>query len=461
MMLRQTNSNGKVSSRALTGGRKAVRFFTVFLSLVLLLSAAACSRAGVETPAEKTYTLDRVVVLSRHNIRSPLSGSGSLLSDITPHTWFSWTSAPSELSVRGGALETIMGQYFRQRLEKEGLFPQNYRPEDGAVRIYANSMQRTIATATFFSAGLLPVSDTTVETHVEYGTMDPVFSPNLLFVTPSYERDVIEQISEKGGKAGLDGIHASLKDAIRLLMDVADIKKSRSYRTGMYGDLLKDGTEILLEEGEEPRMRGPINTAKSVADALVLQYYEESDAKKAAFGHKLTENDWRKMHSIVDVYTEMLFCAPLVSVNVAHPLLMEIRQELTANGRKFSFLCGHDSNLASVLASLGVKEYSLPDTVEPKTPIGAKLVFMRYLDENQQAYYTVSMIYQSTRQLRELTLLSPENPPMEVFLQFEGVEMNADNMIAEEDLLALFDRAIAAYDSLLEGYSEELTDLAA
>lgn len=46
--------------------------------------------------------------------------------------------------------------------------------------------------------------------------------------------------------------------------------------------------------------------------------------KKAAFGHDITEDDWRLIHSIVDAYTEMLFCSPLISVNVAHPLIKEI-----------------------------------------------------------------------------------------------------------------------------------------
>lgn len=407
------------------------------------------------------YVLDRVVVLSRHNIRSPLSGSGSMLSDITPHIWFDWTSEPSELSVRGGALETIMGEYFRQWLEEEELFPKNYRPEDGAVRFYANAKQRTIATSTFFSAGLLPVWDTPVETHVEYDTMDPVFTPKLNFVTPAYEEDVIREISQMGGDAGLDGIRENLSDAISLMMDVADVEKSEKYQAGDYGNLLKDKTEILLEEGEEPAMSGPIKTATSVVDALTLQYYEETDSSKAAFGHKLTDDDWRKMHSIVDTYTEMLFTTPLLSVNVAHPLLEELRSELTQKDRKFTFLCGHDSNIASVLAALGAEDYTLPDTVEPKTPIGAKLVFARYLDQDNEAYYTVRLIYQSIRQIRELSLLSPENPPMEASVNFTGAEVNADGLIAEDELLSLFDDAASAYDLLVDEYSEESLDIAA
>ena len=434
------------------------KLLAICLTLAMMLGLCyfgSAFAAAEELPAEPVYTLDKVVVLSRHNIRSPMSGSGSLLSDITPHTWFPWTSQPSELTLRGGAMETIMGQYFRQWLEAEGLFPANYQPEDGEVRFYANSKQRTIATSTFFSAGLLPVWDTPIETHAEYDTMDPVFSPVLTFCTPAYAEDVIAQISEMGGDAGLEGIHAELRDAFSLLMDVADIEESESYREGKYGDLLEDATELIIGAESEPGVRGPIKTGTSVADALTLQYYEEADAKKAAFGHELTDDDWREMHKIVDTFTDMLFTAPLIAVNVAHPLLEELRAELLAEGRRFSFLCGHDSNIASVLAALGVEEYELPNTIEPKTPIGVKLVFARYLDQSGEAYYTVSLVYASTQQLRELSLLSPENPPMEAFLRFAGAEANADGMIAEDDLLALFDTAISAYDSLQDEYAEE------
>lgn len=427
--------------------------------LALLVGLTACAKPAAEkaptaAPVGDEYTLDKVVVLSRHNIRSPMSGSGSLLSEITPNTWFAWTSQPSELSVRGGVLETVMGQYFRQWLEQKGLFPQNYQPEDGAVRFYANAKQRTIATARYFSAGLLPVWETPIETRAEYDTMDPTFTPKLNFVTPAYEQAVKEQIARMGGDAGMKGIQAGLRDAIGRLMDVADIRKSESYQAGKYGDLLEDPTEIVLEEGKEPGMTGPIKTATSVADALTLQYYEEADARKAAFGHSLSEEDWRQLHSIVDTYTQMLFTRPLVSVNVAHPLLEEIYSELLAEGRKFSFLCGHDSNIASVLAALGVKDYQLQGTVEPETPIGAKLVFARYLDPKGEAYYTVRLVYQSTEQLRTTALLSLEDPPLEQDLAFEGVQASGDGMIPEKELLGLFEKSIAAYDALVEEYSD-------
>ena len=424
-------------------------------ALMLLLAIALLCCCRPVCAEESGYRLDRVVILSRHNIRSPLSGSGSMLGEITPHEWFQWTSSPSELSLRGAVAETMMGQYFRLWLEQEGLFPENWQPEGGEVRFYANAKQRTLATARYFSAGLFPVAEIPIESHAEYDTMDPVFEPSLNFVSDEYVRDALEQIAARGGEAGMDGFLANLDGAISLLMDTADIGQSEAYQSGKYGDLKTGETVLTLEEGKEPKMTGPIKNATSVADALILQYYEEADESKAAFGHSLTEADWQQIHSIVDVYTDILFCAPLISVNVAHPLLQEIRAELGAEGRKFSFLCGHDANIASSLAAMRAVEYLLPDTVEQHTPIGVKLVFERWVAENGAAFWKVSLVYQSTQQLRSMTPLTPENPPMKVAVQFMGVETNEDGMIAEEDLFALVDSAIDAYDELLEQYTAE------
>ena len=282
--------------------------------------------------------------------------------------------------------------------------PVDVKPSDALLTLSTClDDDRLVVVARRMRAGETPVAVVPVESHVEYDTMDPVFTPALTFITDDYARDAEAQIAEKGGVAGLEGIHAGLLDAIELLMDVTDMDQSEAYQSGKYGNLLEDETSIVLELGKEPGMTSPIKTATSVADALTFQFYEMEDDKAAAFGHDLSIEDWRKLHTIVDTYTDMLFCTPLISVNVAHPLLQEIRSELTAEGRKFGFLCGHDSNVASVLSALGCEEYLLPDTVEQHTPIGVKLVFTRWLNEKGEAYYTVELIYQSTDQLRGLS----------------------------------------------------------
>ncbi len=407
----------------------------------------SASGEAVGSLSREGYTLEQVVVLSRHNIRAPLSGSGSALDKLTPHKWFDWSSNPSELSLRGGVLETEMGQYFRKWLESEGLFPENYHPEGESVRIYANSKQRTIATARYFTSGLLPTSPTSIETHVEFDKMDPVFTPQLTFVSPEYNAAAEEQMREL-----IKANDAKLEKAYRLLTEVIDMKDSEAWKDGSATEFKTGDTELILNELAEPGMKGSLKTACSVTDALVLQYYEQADPVKAAFGHELTAEQWRQLSEIKDIYGDVLFTAPLVSVNVAHPLLEEIEKEFKAGGREFTFLCGHDSNVGSVLAALGAQEYKLPGSIE-KTPIGCKLVFSRWSDASGKKFISLDMVYQTVEQLRSTQLLDIAVHPAIVGMRFSGLNANGAGLYEENDFMNLLRRSIEAYDLLIDEYA--------
>ena len=166
--------------------KKLILLFTVALSLCLIAQAALAAPEG--------YTLRQVTILSRHNLRAPLSSNGSVPSELTPHAWINWSANSSELTLKGGVEETSMGQYFRKWFEAEGFFPENYHPGEEEVRIYANSKQRTMATAKYFTAGLLPTADTWTETQVEYDQMDPVFTPQFVFMNDAYAKAVTDQV---------------------------------------------------------------------------------------------------------------------------------------------------------------------------------------------------------------------------------------------------------------------------
>ncbi|MDO4808242.1 MAG: histidine-type phosphatase [Coriobacteriales bacterium] len=400
------------------------------------------------------YTLQQVVVLSRHNIRAPLSTTGSALDQATPHTWIDWTANASELTMRGGALETMMGQYMRKWLESEGLIPQNYQPEEGAVRFYANGKQRTIATAQYFSSGMLPVANVDIETHADYDAMDPVFSPSFTFMSDAYAEAAMAEIAQKGDGTSVASVAADLADSYALVQDVVDYKESDAYKLGTIKDLDTTDTKITLELGQEPAVEGSLKTACQLADALVLQYYESPDATAAAFGHELTDEQWGLVAKSKDAYIDILYTAPLVAHNIAHPLLQEIGNEMDAQGRKFTFLCGHDSNVASVLAALGVEEYELPGAIEADTPIGGKLVFERWADADGNEYGRVRLLYQSVSQLREGTMLSGTESPMSVDFSFEGMQKNEDGLYSYDDLRARIADSVAEYDRIVEEYDE-------
>lgn len=398
-----------------------------------------------ESLSHDGYKLEQVVVLSRHNIRSPLSGGDSLLGSITPHEWFEWSSPASQLSLRGGTLEADMGQYFRKWLESEGLFPENYHPDEEAVRVYANAKQRTIATAQFFTAGLLPTVNEDVEYHGEFDTMDPVFNPQLTYISDSYVKAAKEQIDEMYSERIKD-----LADNYELIEDVVDMEDSPAVRDGTVRPFTTDDTEVILEKDKEPAMTGSLKTACSVSDALTLQYYEEPDPVKAAFGNSLSEEQWTEIADVKDVYNDVLFSAPLVACNIANPLIKEIYSEMDAPGREFTFLCGHDSNIGSVLAALDCADYDLPATIEKKTPIGVKLVFSKWKSGSGEVFWDVDMMYQTTRQLRNVDILDEDDHPASVDLELNGLRQNGDSLYTDADLRNRLKEAMKEYDRLAE-----------
>ena len=418
------------------------------IALLLLCPLLAMGQLQRSEAFKNQYKLKEVVILSRHNIRSSLSVNGSVLQKMTPHQWIKWTAAPSELTLRGGVLETIMGQFFRKWTVNEGLFTENVVPTVDEVNFYANSMQRTIATAQYFSSGFMPVANLHINHRFTPSKMDPVFFPALTKSSEAFKAQALKEIADMGGKKGIVGINEGLKDSYQLIEKVLDLKHSPACQSGEVCAFDDYNTQLKLEKGDEPNMKGSLKFANSASDALILQYYEDTDPVQAAFGQKLTNADWEKIAKVKDVYGDVLFTAPIVAVNVAHPLLVYMKDELNAKNRKFTFLCGHDSNIASVNAALEVEEYSLPQSIEKKTPIGSKLVFEKWVDKAGKEFVAVNIVYQTTEQLRNVSLLNLENPPVVFSLKLKGLQANADGLYTIESVNDRFDKAIRAYEAI-------------
>ena len=399
------------------------KFFSL-VAIFLLVSVASAQAA--EKAIRNDYEMTGVVVLSRHNIRSPFSDKNSALAKITPHKWFKWTSAPGELSLRGGESETIMGQYFRKWLAEENLITENYRPAEGEVRFYANSLQRTVATAHFFSSGLFPVANVRVEHKFDIGKKDPVFNPQLNFDNDEYCATVNKHMR---------AVFAEKfpKDACRLIERILDFKNSPFAKEAGLKHFRDDKIEITFDIHKGLAADGTLRLASQASDALTLQYYEEKTPLEAAFGHKISFSDWQKISDVKDFYGKAFYSAPAVALNTARPLLQVINDELSLN-RKFTFLCGHDSNIASVLAALDVEDYTLPQTIETKTPVGVKFVIEKWRGADGVDYAKTELIYAGSEQLRNKTTLTLENPPIIFPIKFKGLSQNADGFYRLEDL---------------------------
>lgn len=423
--------------------------------LSLSIPFSAFPQAQRSKEFKDKYQLKEAVVLSRHNIRSPLSDSKSDLGRMTPHAWHKWSSGKSELTSRGGALETMMGQYFRKWAVDAGLFPENHFPSADDVNVTANSMQRCIATAQYFSSGFMPLGGITVNHRYTPSQMDPLFNPQLTKSSPEFRAEAMKQIAAMGGKKGIVGINENIKPDYELMMEVLDVKDSPMAKANDPKLKAFDNynTEIVLDKWGEPSMKGgsALKELNSASDAFILQYYEAPDTLTAAFGHNLTRKDWERLAHVKDVYQDVLFTAPVVATNVAKPLVQYMLEELQSPTRKFTFLVGHDSNLSSVATALGIEEYEVPNAIEKKTPIGSKMVIEKFVGPDGEEYADINLVYQSVDQLRNMELLDLDNPPMIYPLSFKGLEKNADGLYKMKDVKARFEQALRAYEAIPDG----------
>lgn len=391
---------------------------------------------------QNNYALDQMVVLSRHNIRSPLVSKNSVLTRLanSDYQWFLWEGTPSTLTPKGERLERQMGKFFREWLEKKD-FLSLYSADNYSFRFYANAKQRCQVTAQNFAEALLPGKNPRVEMNVQFDTMDPVFHPQITKISDAFINRAQREINDRFGD-----LNAGISAGYAMLESVIDITNSPAYPdTASFSQF---PSSVNFKLNAEPSMSGGLKMACTVSDALSLQYYEEPDEKKAAFGHTISFDDWVTIASVKEWYGDILFTAPSVAVNVAHPLLQVILDEIQNEKRVFTLLCGHDSNVGSILAALEAELPDLPGTIEKHTPIGCKLVFESFNGKDGTAYADILMVYASAEQLRAESALSFDNPPMAVKVKLHGLKENPDGLYSLSDVEQRFSKAIMAYDSL-------------
>lgn len=412
--------------------------------MLLLVGIGAQAQTNRTDEFKNKYQLKEVVVMSRHNIRSPLTSGGAAYKRVTPHEWFKWTSPSSQLSMRGGALETEMGQFFRQWVVGAGLLPDNYRPTGDEVLFYANSRQRTFATAKYFSAGFLPFANVEITHKYDEDKMDPVFKAQFTKMNNAYRQKILDEMQAMNG--GPQAWMASIQPTLTMMEDVIDMAHSPAALEGDTVHFRYDDTSFKIEKGDEPRMTGGFTLVNSVADALVLQCYESESM--APFGKsELTTQQWRAITGAKEVYDHLLFCTHAAAVNLAYPLVSRIREELHRTDRKFMFLCGHDTNLNTIGTALGFQFPETEQALELHTPIGSKLVFEKWSDGKDE-YVAVNLVYATLSQMHNRSLLSPENPPMVLPIAIEGLTANSDGLYRLDDLDARFAEAMAEYDAI-------------
>ena len=426
--------------------RPSILFF-----LVLLSSAVYAQQ----------LVLEKVTVVSRHGVRAPLDSYISTLEEMTGDNfqWPRWAVPGSNLTLRGGALEMLFGEYFKLWLDDEHLYEKCAKVQD--VYFGASSKQRTIATARSFAAGLFPLMAVPIDYKLTADSaigfldrdylplLNSVSAPDGNFDTNKFKEEAYSELGQMQAPS-----YQFLEEVLRMSQSRYAKKKGIAHfddKIGVRLDFYNSATGCPLE----PTMCGGLKDAIMASDAFILQYYEMANATDSVFGRKLSFEDREKLASVNDSYRYFLFSkAPIISVNVSHCMLQRIQTELSAGGHRFAFFCTHDSMIEALLAALRTEPYILRNSIEAKTPIGCKLVFEQWTETcclNPKKYIRIRMLYQSADQIREMRIMDLANPPMSCEITFEGLKKASNGMYYYDDFMKHIQKSIDAYKATAQG----------
>lgn len=402
------------------------------ISTTLLVSGSIRAQAEPEG-----YQLQQVLIMSRHNLRAPLANNGSVLAQSTPNQWPAWDVPGGQLTTKGGILEVYMGHYMREWLAQQKLVTTGECPPANAVYAYANSLQRTVATAQFFITGAFPGCDVPVHHQDAMGTMDPTFNPVITDNSAAFAEQAVKAMATERHTMKLD-------DSYKLLEQIVDYKNSPSCKEDKACSLTEGKDVFSAPYEKEPGVSGPLKIGNSLVDAFTLQYYEGFPLENVAWGQIKTDQQWRVLSELKNGYQDSLFTSPAVAQNVAKPLVKYLDKALVteaAKAPKVTLLVGHDSNIASLLMALDFEPYQLPAQYE-RTPIGGKIVFQRWHDTStNRELMKIEYIYQGTEQLRNAQVLTLDSPPQRVTLALKGCPVDADGFCPVDKFNAVLNGA--------------------
>lgn len=411
---------------------------------VFLLSFIWFFPSHTANAVDGTYTLEQVVVFSRHGLRVPLVSptKTSYLGKLTPYDWPQLTSVPGYLSLRGSILESYFGHYFNEWLTENGLLKAGVCPNPDAVNIYTNSFQRTIATGEYFTVGAFPGCRVPVNHKGKFNTSDPTFGFNMTNTTVAFQQEAIKSIHKKAGNGGVEGFNQRFDNTYRLLARVLNYNQSADCKHLKHCNFLSSyETKITIDAGR-PVLAGPLTIATAVADAFILQYYEGIPLEKVAWGQLKNENELSSLVKLKDNYINIVYGSSTMAREMAHRLVNYIYGVFTnAQGNaKFTLIVGHDANIASLFSSLGVRAYRLEGQLET-IPIGGKVVFSKWRNQIGKMFIKLEYVYQSTEQIRNQLPLTKENPPKRVTLTLQGCEHDERGFCRYDDFLKILNSA--------------------
>ncbi|RUL79011.1 histidine-type phosphatase [Dyella choica] len=383
--------------------------------------------------ADMPLQLERVVLLYRHGVRTPLPGEIQL-DEVSGKPWPTWRQAPSELTPHGAAGARLMGQYDRQRLAAAGLFSVHGCPTPSQLSFWANTDQRTIASAQALAQGFAPGCPIQVG-HLPQGSEDPLFHPMEAGATAWNAHDAVTSILASTGEP--DALTEPHADALQFMMTVMGC--DQRHHPDWCEPSHWHGTLAAPTSSERMTLSGPIATTSGTAESILMAYAEGFPNRAVGWGRIKPGQleSLSQLHALLfDLYARPDYMAERTASVLSHRILGVLQDE---QAPRLNVFVGSDNNIVA-LASVLHLHFKMPSYAQDDPPIGGALGIELWREPGgSQRYVRVFYQAQSLPQLRALS----HSPPATVSLLPPACVSNKNGLCRFADILPLLQRAEA------------------
>jgi 4-phytase / acid phosphatase len=394
---------------------RLLRSFTLALLCVPFVAAQ---------PVDNTQ-LKQVIVFGRHGVRSPIEPN-STLNTFSAQPFPEFSVAPGYLTGNGATLETILGGYYRLWFTKEGVLTGNDSADAAFVYFRANVIERTIASAQAFAAGMLPLATVNVN-HYGPTDSDPLFDPVGAGIAQLNQQMAVDAVAGRlgGNPPSLATAYApelALTRAVLFNYPVGETPAPPAPEGKI------DVTAIPFAVGPAGQSGWPVDpgglgTVLLAVDPFVMEYAEGLPASDVGWG-QLTAGGVTQTLRIyalgLDLECRTPYLDKVLSSNLASHVVRSMVQAATGNAMAGSLgtpstrmivLIASDSQITG-LAGLFDLDWLLPG-YQPDycAPGGAMVLELRQSRTTGEYIVRASYVSQTLDQLRNLTALTLNAPP--------------------------------------------------
>jgi 4-phytase/acid phosphatase len=415
-----------------------MRLTSIVLALWLVQLAAAQLALAAPTAAARD-TIVKVVILSRHGVRSPIPSQDEL-DTWTASTWPVWNCAipptvkvcaSGQLTPRGATLAEQMGMFYRTYLA--GLLPPDQCPTPDSVFVWADRTERTEQTGLALLRGFRPSCTSEKYFHTASPALtDRIFHPVMGSgrCTLDAGRAEHEILARAGGN--LSTIESSLAGELGIAQKTLQCCQSRlcfsaanscrlptpSAKMCTLNDRLATCVVPHPSTGKptDVLLGGSLRVASTFAELLLLEYANGFAQKEVGWGRISRQEMARlfRLHTTAfDLEQRTSYIAKRQGSALVKKILFALEDKNDGQpgtappDAKFVAYVGHDTNISNVAGMLGLS-WQQPGYQQDQTPPTGALVFELHQTSPGSRYVSAFYVAQSLDDMRNVSGTAPQ-----------------------------------------------------